>query len=262
VVERAMLFRDFAQEMFGASSSSRNLYFFNVTGANFWGNDSFDPPPGVNPDLALLVPDFIPPNFVRRADLIYAQLVLGSSTNGTTLHYDWGGEAKLLVQLRGRKDIILFAPADAPHLYLNRLFRDDHGWPALSRADVRRMNTDRFPELARARAWHTTLEPGDVLYWPSFWLHDIVNLDPFTLAVNAPIDELPVSALLVRQLIGAVVASLLSRQSLVERERQRGELFPILADLEDLLLSDGLAGRGRLWSWGFKLAQLRGGCDE
>src|SRR5688572_943932 len=139
-----------------------------------------------NPGLAALAQDFELPGFKSRRDLIYAALLLGGRAQRAPLHYDLSGEVKALVQVRGRKRVLLFPPSDAGFLGFPGWFeepRSAYRVPTATEVDLDRPDLARFPELARARGLETVLEPGDVLYWPSFWPHDIANLDPFTLTV-------------------------------------------------------------------------------
>ena len=43
--------------------------------------------------------------------------------------------------------------------------------------DFETPDLERFPALARARGLETTLEPGDVLWLPSFYWHYVRQLD-------------------------------------------------------------------------------------
>jgi len=72
----------------------------------------------------------------------------------------------LLHQVHERKRARLFSPADTPHLYLNADRRSEV-------PDFDRVDLERFPHVARAVAWEAVMEPGDVLFIPSYWWHEI-----------------------------------------------------------------------------------------
>lgn len=81
----------------------------------------------------------------------------------------------VLVQVRGRKRVVLFAPSDALHLYLS----SDKS-PIL---DPLNPDLERFPDFANAQRWICTLEAGDVLFMPALWSHNVLSLE-FGVAVN------------------------------------------------------------------------------
>ncbi len=151
----------------------------------------------VNPELEVLAQDFAPPTFLKREELIYAQIILGTGKNGTVVHHDFGGEAKCLMQLSGEKHILLVAPQDGEAVGLHSIAEPQNF--TLSTRDLR---GEGFAELSAAGRIHeATIGPGDAIYWPSFWLHDVVNRGEINLAINTPIDEVPVSPLMLRHLL-------------------------------------------------------------
>lgn len=72
----------------------------------------------------------------------------------------------LLHQVHERKKARLFSPADTANLYLNADRRSDV-------PDFDHVDLERYPLVARATAFETVLEPGDVLFIPSYWWHEI-----------------------------------------------------------------------------------------
>lgn len=81
----------------------------------------------------------------------------------------------LLVQVTGRKRVVLFRPGDALYLYLSGdkstvLNIDD---PDLT----------KYPLFTQAVKHVCYLEPGDVLFIPALWFHNVSSLD-FSVAVN------------------------------------------------------------------------------
>ena len=77
----------------------------------------------------------------------------------------------LLHQIHGRKSVRLFSPADTAYLYMN----DERRSQVL---DFDQPDVDRYPLVRRASAWETVLEPGDVLFLPSYWWHEIRVAEP------------------------------------------------------------------------------------
>lgn len=86
----------------------------------------------------------------------------------------------LLHQLHGRKRVRLFSPADTPLLYPNAERRSAVG-------DFDRVDLARFPLVARATAREGVLAPGDLLFLPSYWWHEIrVDELAVSVGVHAP----------------------------------------------------------------------------
>jgi len=88
-------------------------------------------------------------------------------------HYDTMDN--LLFQIRGRKHVILFSPADYPYLYMKG-----------DKSQVRNprvYDANWYPLLRQAKAYECVIEPGCALYIPAFWFHNVQALD-FSVAVN------------------------------------------------------------------------------
>lgn len=87
-----------------------------------------------------------------------------------------------LVQVNGRKKITLFSPRDALNLYLvgDKSRVQDIDNPDLS----------LYPLFANAVRYDCELLPGDVLFIPALWFHNVVSLD-FSVAVNVFWKHLP-----------------------------------------------------------------------
>lgn len=81
----------------------------------------------------------------------------------------------LLVQLVGRKRVTLWPPQEAAKLY-------PHPAPSrhvnASRVDGRRPDRARFPRFFEAARAVVVLEPGEALFLPRGWWHDVEALEP------------------------------------------------------------------------------------
>jgi hypothetical protein len=236
----------------------------------------------LNAGLAPLAADFRVPSFVVPEEYVLAVLILGGRENATDLHYDNGGEAKLLVQVRGRKRIILFPPHAAPALRPHTLFRRPGGPPG--QAGSRATLDIHEPADASASAdapdgWVAELEPGDVAYWPPFWFHDVANLDDVTLAVGVFVDEIRLPALLLRHAAHLVFGDLVGRTAARARgdgaaaqdgapdpragwgvelavgDRPAGNLAELFQELERMLLATDASAVQGLWEWNDRLGR-------
>ena len=87
-------------------------------------------------------------------------------------HYD--PDDNFLVIIRGRKRVRLFGH-DLSGLYPNPL--GSHGKTVQSQVDCDSPDVDRFPQFANARCEETVLEPGEMLFIPAFYWHQVCALD-------------------------------------------------------------------------------------
>ncbi len=229
----------------------------------------------VNPGLASLGDDFRVPAFVDPEKFVAAVIILGSQENATDLHYDNGGEGKVLVQLRGRKRILLLPPTSAEALQLQSIFRAPDGPEGQSGSrPALNIHAPGDADGLALSGYTVELEPGDIAYWPPFWFHDIANLEPFTLAAGLMVDEITLPPLLVRHLAHAIFREVL--RSARKRAGEGSEPFPLaegwnlrvalgdtdlgslaqlMRDVEERLLGEASADTSQLWNWNARLGQ-------
>jgi hypothetical protein len=208
-----MTFAEFRAEL--ESGNSRTLYWFEgPVSANFWGGTGKHA--RVNEALHTLTGDFAVPEFLRLDEIIYAQIILGCGRNGTVLHHDYGGEAKCLMQLMGEKHVLLVPPQYGKYVALHSITSQKNF--TVSTLDLRGSD---FESICRqVPVYEATIRPGDVLYWPSFWLHDIANSGAVNLAINAPVDEMPVNPLMLRHLFATNLARLKNAEDSIAEDVQ------------------------------------------
>ena len=114
----------------------------------------------------------VPPYCVGRVFLDVSLLIGGTGTN-TDTHYDM--LHNLVAQLRGRRRVTLFAPADSACLYPYPL--RSLRWNC-SRVQVESPDPVRFPRFCEATPVHVELGPGDMLFIPRGWWHYFETLEP------------------------------------------------------------------------------------
>ena len=117
----------------------------------------------------------------------HMQLWLGTSGNITPLHYD--RNHGLLAQIIGSKQVDLFSHEDTPYLYPDRALRHTSliNLRDFDSPQTRKAALSRFPKFEEATRFRVVLEPGELLYIPPFFWHDVTSLDS-CLSVTFPWD--------------------------------------------------------------------------
>jgi hypothetical protein len=85
----------------------------------------------------------------------------------------------------GRRRFTLFRPEQIRNLYPGPL-QLTPGGQVVTMADLRNPDFERFPRLRQALddAWIADMEPGDALYYPSLWWHEVEARDRFNVMMN------------------------------------------------------------------------------
>jgi hypothetical protein len=107
---------------------------------------------------------------------------IGNATHIPT-HYDMSDN--IAVVAMGRRRFTLFPPEQVANLYVGPLEWNMAGQP-VSMVDLRAPDFDRFPRFEQAwqHALQADLEPGDALYIPRLWWHDVVATGAMNVLVN------------------------------------------------------------------------------
>jgi len=98
-------------------------------------------------------------------------------------HQDWPSNIACCVA--GRRRFTLFPPDAVGDLYIGPLELTPAGQP-ISLVNAAAPDFERHPRYARAlaRAQVVELAPGDAIFIPSLWWHQVEALDPFSALVN------------------------------------------------------------------------------
>lgn len=117
----------------------------------------------------------------------HMQLWLGTRGNVTPLHYD--RNHGLLAQIIGSKQVDLFSHEDTPYLYPDRTLRHTSliNLRDFDSPQTREAALSRFPKFEEATRYRVVLEPGELLYIPPFFWHDVTSLDS-CLSITFPWD--------------------------------------------------------------------------
>jgi hypothetical protein len=111
-----------------------------------------------------------------------ARLWVGSASTVPT-HYDLSDNVAVVIA--GRRRFTLFPPEQVANLYLGPFNITPAGQP-VSMVDIANPDHARYPRFAAAwdHACMAELEPGDAIYIPTMWWHDIRALAPYNALVN------------------------------------------------------------------------------
>ncbi|MGO9930495.1 MAG: cupin-like domain-containing protein [Steroidobacteraceae bacterium] len=104
--------------------------------------------------------------------VIAKNIWMGSTGNVTKTHYDM--EDNINVQLRGRKEIILFPSTQLDELYPRSAWDYRSNF---SRVEIEKPDLSRYPRFSRATPLRAILEPGDFIYIPIYWWHQFSTLE-------------------------------------------------------------------------------------
>ena len=100
----------------------------------------------------------------------FSGIWVGSPGATTPLHHDaWPG---LLFQTHGTKRVALYRPADRTHLSFRLPLRGEGRWSDLPGRSDDASSID-FPLLAHTQRFVGELHPGEALYIPPFWAHEM-----------------------------------------------------------------------------------------
>lgn len=105
--------------------------------------------------------------------------------NRSTVSAHFDESENLAVVVGGRRRFTLFPPEQVANLYVGPLDATMAGQPS-SMVSVREPDLAAFPrfDLAAAASMTADLEPGDAIYIPTLWWHNVEALEPFNMLVN------------------------------------------------------------------------------
>ncbi|HJS12667.1 cupin-like domain-containing protein [Sphingopyxis sp.] len=188
--------------VFTAPPGTRGHYFYrdDMAGFNFrteratmpelldrllWASEQADPPSfyaGSTP-AADFMPGFLA-NHMLPVDAPGAipRLWTGNASHIAT-HFDQSDNIAVIVS--GVRRFVLFPPDQVANLYLGPLNKTPAGQP-VSMVAVDDPDLARYPRFAGAMATAqvATLDPGDAIFIPSLWWHNIRATGPLNLMVN------------------------------------------------------------------------------
>jgi hypothetical protein len=111
-----------------------------------------------------------------------ARIWIGNASHVST-HFDEA--SNVAVVIGGRRRFTLFPPEQFPNLYVGPFHLTIAG-PPVSMVDLNAPDLERYPRFAEAmqHAQVADLEPGDAIYIPPIWWHNVQAPGPFNVMMN------------------------------------------------------------------------------
>jgi hypothetical protein len=95
---------------------------------------------------------------------------IGPAGTVTSLHHDLTDN--FIAQLAGRKRVKLVPAAD-----VGKLYNHEHVFSEIPDLDDPALDRSGFPLLSEARVYDVTLGPGEIIFVPLAWWHQVKSLD-------------------------------------------------------------------------------------
>lgn len=106
----------------------------------------------------------------RDASMPHGMMWIGPSGTVTSLHHDLTDN--FIAQIVGRKRLKLLPAADVTNLYNHR-----HVFSEITDLEDTSLDLSRFPLLRNAKVFDVTLNPGEIIFVPLAWWHQVKSLD-------------------------------------------------------------------------------------
>eukprot|EP01091_Cochliopodium_minus_P015451 TRINITY_DN5508_c0_g1_i1.p1 TRINITY_DN5508_c0_g1~~TRINITY_DN5508_c0_g1_i1.p1 ORF type:complete len:358 (-),score=98.19 TRINITY_DN5508_c0_g1_i1:28-1101(-) len=108
---------------------------------------------------------------LRMGTIKINSLWVGKAGVLSPLHFDEPNN--IFYQIEGQKKFTLFSPKNWVNLYP---FPNAHSCDRQSQVDIENPDLQKFPKLVNAEAWEAYVGPGDTLYLPPYWWHQVESL--------------------------------------------------------------------------------------
>jgi hypothetical protein len=159
---------------------------FHVTAASILSHVDHPSPPAIYAPAVSAAENF--PQFARENTLeilnrsVVPRLWIGNAVTAPT-HYDM--EDGIACVAAGHRRFTFFPPDQLPNLYIGPLDFAPGGLPT-SMVKVSAPDLERYPRFSTALAAAETaeVEPGDAIFIPNMWWHNVESLDRLNLLVN------------------------------------------------------------------------------
>ncbi len=100
----------------------------------------------------------------------HGMMWIGPAGTVTSLHHDLTNN--FIAQIVGRKRVKLLPAAE-----VGKLYNHQHVFSEIPDLEAGGIDLARYPRLSELRVYDVTLEPGDILFMPLGWWHQVKSLD-------------------------------------------------------------------------------------
>lgn len=163
--------RPYKQSGYRIESMTFGQYIDKITSGDLVAEGYYFAQQPVDVLFPQLMNDIKPPDYFKKKHLISTNLWFAGEGNITPMHYDL--VHNLYAQVIGRKRFILFAPEQTSLLYP---FPKTSPIAHFSRVKLDDPDPVKFPRFQRAKPLECIVEPGDILFIPTFWWHQVYSL--------------------------------------------------------------------------------------
>ena len=117
-------------------------------------------------------PDSVDGSFMR--EYHWPDIFISKKGTGTPLHCDADMSRFYFQLLSGKKLWRLMPPSE----YWRASPTDtDRYYPEKFKVDLMNVDFDKFPDMNGALVYEAVLDPGDVIFSPESWAHQVINLE-------------------------------------------------------------------------------------
>jgi hypothetical protein len=109
----------------------------------------------------------VPPYFNMDKNVV-CNIWVGGAGIVSPLHHD--AMHNMFVQVRGEKLFVLYSPNDSKYLYA---FPENSKLPHMSQVNIDAVDYSKYPLFRHAESLHVKVEPGNVLFLPRGWWHQV-----------------------------------------------------------------------------------------
>ncbi|KAL9848737.1 tRNA wybutosine-synthesizing protein 5 isoform 3-T3 [Geothlypis trichas] len=139
----------------------------------------------IRKQFPILAEDVHIPEYFEKEQFFSSVFRISSAGLQLWTHYDVMDN--FLIQVTGRKRVVLYSPRDAPYLYLSGMHVTGTKSEVL---DVDNPDMEKYPLFVKAKRYECVLEAGDVLFIPALWFHNVIS-EEFGVALNVFWKHLP-----------------------------------------------------------------------
>lgn len=169
-LRRKIQFRDFINHLTSNQSElADNFYYLQQQSI-----------PRVFPEL---MEDIVFPEYFPQKNYVEPTIWIGGVANISPLHYD--AMDNLFVQISGNKRFRLFDPQQTSSLYP---FPANSEIPHISQINIDNPDLGKFPNFTKAKYYECVLAPGEILFIPVFWWHQVYSIPAYNGNLNISVN--------------------------------------------------------------------------